>query len=258
MAKWRVRIGWLVAVIGLTAATWQAGMRWQASALFLRDGLRPCGLNTDLFAPVQSDGDGAVVRWSEQYHQTVSGIVEAHLGVSTQQIECSGQPRTRPSGPLSEVASQMEPWKSGTEFYEEDMMPILSAYLETYECALRAYRARHYGELLRQASALPRTNSVFPFPSLNSAGSPLLPPLVAQWFKEVPLIEHELALARPALQRTFTYLNGQDRLRALDINLTCLERASLDIRNSMSLAAEASACFPSRIWDSRGGLYKPQ
>jgi hypothetical protein len=253
---------WLIISVAIVVIlAWQIPSRWQASLIFLRNGLRPCDWNEDLFPPIDSgdaSAESTVQRWQQTYHQNLSAIVDAHSDQSQARIECIDRPRTEASGPLAQIADGIEPWSSSGEYYEEDMAEIASGYLETYECALRTYRANLYEDLIRQASVVAATSTLFAWPPRNDENMVLMPPVLNQWYKEVPQIDQELKLARPTLERTLTYLNGTDRLRALDVALLCLERASLDIRNVMSLAAETSACVPSRIWDSRGGLFKYQ
>ncbi len=62
-----------------------------------------------------------------------------------------------------------------------------------------------------------------------------------------------MATARPTLERTLSIIGGLDRLNLLKLDIECLRRASLDLRNTLGLVAEAASCMP-RSWDVRGSL----
>ncbi|MBI3332045.1 hypothetical protein HYZ99_03745 [Candidatus Peregrinibacteria bacterium] len=181
-------------------------------------------------------------RLSQDYHSTVSSIVEAHLKPRT--IRCTEDVREVPSGELSALAAKLPPWKDSedrTGLRETDIGVVLLEYLRVYECALNEQR---FFLPSRVAQDVQKDSVVGIFDHLTTFGDRL------------KRIKQELFLARMTLDRTLTYLGGMDRLRPVDASLECLQRSSLDIRNILGLTADVSACLP-RAWDARTSLRDP-
>ncbi len=66
-----------------------------------------------------------------------------------------------------------------------------------------------------------------------------------------PLVQRmdiERSHVRTALQRTLTTLRSFETNDAIARQLSCYERASVDLQNELSLLSDASSCLP-RIWD---------
>jgi hypothetical protein len=70
---------------------------------------------------------------------------------------------------------------------------------------------------------------------------------------DAQLIAKERRIARPVLQRTLQLIGGMDRLEPLGVDIECLKRTSLDIRNSLGLISQAASCL-TRIEDTQGSL----
>lgn len=213
-------------------------------------------MGNDRLAPCTAKGtpfeNMAIKKWPETYHATVSKVIEAHMkqagDASSAQITCTGDDYSsmmKPTDELQSLASTLPPWK-GKKVSELELAPVLLEYLRTYECSLQEKKYFLYLSPLEQESGA----------SSEPAKDLPLGDYVTQVTEESEIIERELASARPILERTLTLAGGLDRFRPLAMDVECINRASLDLRNVLGLTAEASACMP-RIWDARGSLRDP-
>lgn len=193
---------------------------------------------TDLLFPRSMEQ--AADAWIVTYNTRVNRVLEAHMKTTPAQCQVGGAMDV-PSAELRDLAQTLPPWKVGNQLsllQEKNMGSVLLEYLRLYECALN-----------ERVRALPVTVQQ----DLGPATSFDLSPFTSEILRQQTSIQRELSVARPALHRTLRYLGGSERLRAIGTEFQCLERASLDIRNVLGLAAEASACMP-RIWDARTSL----
>ncbi len=211
--------------------------RWQWAGL---EPLSPCGIEGGPFE------DTKLRDWPETYHSTVSRIVEAHLiklqEPSSTDIKCTAgdyASMMKANSALQGLASKLEPWKE-SQVSELEVGPVLLEYLRVYECALEEKRYFITGAQHSSASS-------------SSAPSIAYGKYIEEEADDSTLIEREMATARPILERTLSLMGGLDRLNLLKLEIECLRRSSLDLRNVLGLAAEASACMP-RSWDVRGSL----
>lgn len=190
-------------------------------------------------------------QWIDTYHETVDDVVESHLesirDINTTPLQCTaGDYATlvKPTDALRSLAVTLPPWQSDERkkaLSETEIGPVLLEYLRTYECALnerrtylsitipKEWRTTDPGKVLTQI-AYSKTEA-----------------------EQQRMIDHELVLARTALDRTLLITGGYDRLRPLSLDIECLKRTSLDIRNLLGLVSQTSACLP-RIRDARGSL----
>ncbi|HLD78804.1 MAG TPA: hypothetical protein VJB16_07285, partial [archaeon] len=137
---------------------------------------------------------------------------------------------------LRSLAQELSPWKEGIRLSDSDTPAVLLEYIRVFECAMRE-----------------RGHSL-PIKVLEEAQEPLNQmELSRKTTQEDAIIERELATARATLERTLTMLGGFNRLRPLALDLECLKRTSLDLRNVLGLTADTSACLP-RAFDARGSL----
>lgn len=204
-----------------------------------KDPQAPCSIKDGPFADVDFD------RWPQTYHGTVSAVIDAHLdklrNPSTASITCTADDypaMVAGSGPLQSLASRLAPWKNRAAS-ELELGPVLQEYLRTYECALQ--EKRYFLPTSRQSSS-------------SSQGPELgYGRFVSEEQDDASVISRELASARPLLERTLSIVGGMDRLQPLSLDIECIRRASLDLRNTLGLTAEAAACMP-RAWDVRGSL----
>jgi len=204
--------------------------------------LAPCTMVGGPFEKIE------LKKWPETYHGTVSKVIEAHLkqlgDASSAEISCTASDypsMMKASGELRSLASSLPPWK-GRSVSELEIGPVLLEYLRVYECSLQDKRYYLALSPLQQSSS---TSSRAPGPTLGEYNE--------QISEEEALINRESVSARPILERTLTIVGGLDRLRPMALDIECLTRSSLDLRNTLGLTAEAAACMP-RIWDTRGSL----
>lgn len=69
-------------------------------------------------------------------------------------------------------------------------------------------------------------------------------------------IDTERQRSRNAVERTLQALRSYELNYAIARQLTCYQRASLDLRNEMSLLADAMSCIP-KIWDAVTSIHDP-
>ncbi len=203
-------------------------------------GLAPCTAAGSLFGTLPFD------QWTTRYHGTVNDVVEAHLasisGIASMPLECTADDYASvvpPSQPLQTLARGLPAWNTAARLdalSETDAAAVLLEFLRVYECSLN--ERRHYLPIL--ATRDPAV--LFNRGKYNKVQE-----------EQRDAMARELDLARPALDRTLAIMAGFDQLRPLSIDLECVKRASLDVRNVLGLAAEASACLP-RSWDAHGSL----
>lgn len=204
-----------------------------------KDPQAPCSIKDGPFKDIAFD------QWPQTYHGTVSGVIDAHLeklrNPSTADITCTADDypsMIRANGALQSLASRLAPWKSKSPS-ELELGPVLLEYLRTYECALQ--EKRYFLPTSQQSSS-------------SSSGPQIgYGRFVNEEQDDASVISRELATARPLLERTLSIVGGMDRLQPLSLDIECIRRASLDLRNTLGLTAEAAACMP-RAWDVRGSL----
>lgn len=214
-----------------------------------------CGRNDELFPLEFPDtGTGAlnvVEAWSAYYHSTIPMVLAKHAEPDPADLLCTDDPRYEASVELKDIALKMEPWKSGAPLTERDMPAVLLSFLRSYECALEE---RKQDILVYVAADAIDDDSHFEIDpdegGQDNDDGVSITSVLTEAEEEYTLIAREQQESRPALARTLQYFSGIDRLRPLQENLECLERVSLEIRNILSLTAEAASCLP-KIWGSR-------
>lgn len=228
----------LVMSILLVGCADEAGIRGKQAI-----DLPPCSAEGSIFAERTLD------KWPSLFHLGVDAVINAHLeqagAVGDAALQCTAQDY-RALSPASDnlrtVASFLPLWRKNPEMLndvsEADMGAVLLEYVRVYECSL--------DEMQNQ---LP-----FKAAEQNTNGDALdLGTYHNRQGEALAMIEEERRLARPALERAFELIGGYERLRPLWLEIECLKRASLDLRNGLGLVAEGSACM-SRIWDAHGSL----
>jgi hypothetical protein len=194
-------------------------------------------------------------KWPDTYHKTVADVIDAHENTlrdtNIEELQCTAPDYpsiVKPTLYLKNLAKTLAPWKDTKKLNslsEMDIGPVLLEYVRIYECAL-AERKNYLSilvprEFASSASAANTTKTMDRI-SYNEAVD-----------TQSRTIDHELAISRLTLNRTMLIVGGEDRLRPLSLDIECLKRVSLDIRNIMGLISQASACMP-RIRDARGSL----
>ncbi len=207
--------------------------------------LAPCSKEETPFASIP------FADWPRTYHGTVSSIIEAHLRelgkTGTLELRCTEEDYgklLKPTDELRGLATTLAPWKTSTgqsDLSEANLGPVLLEYLRDYECAL-SERDNFLSVIV------PREHS--------STDSMERGAYNTEKGKQEELIARERAVARPALERTLIIIGGLDRLRPLGVDVECLKRTSLDIRNSLGLVSQAVSCL-ARLRDTQGSLRDP-
>ena len=192
---------------------------------FLGERLAPCSAKDTPFE------DLAFEEWADYYRDTTDEVVEEHLkslgGSALAKLNCTAEDAANvlPASPkLKTLAGALPPWKDELRLNALSQLQVgsvLIEFLRVYECAN-----------LEWERGLP-----------ESVQETDLGPHVTKTSEEIGIIEHELAVARPALERTLRILGGLSELRSVSTDLECLRRLSLDLRNVLGLIADASACL---------------
>lgn len=193
-------------------------------------------------------------KWPKTYHDTVAKVIEAHLksvqDTKTTALRCTAPDYASlvlPTPELENLAKTLAPWKDPKKLNalsETELGPVLLEYLRIYECSLSERR-----NFLSTVVARDFANSG------ATASTPIEQRIDYNETvdEQQRIIDHETAVSRTTLDRTLLIVGGEDRLRPLGLDIECLKRVSLDLRNVMGLLSQASACMP-RIRDARGSL----
>lgn len=182
--------------------------------------------------------------WKVLYHDNVSAAIESHMqmikGVSGMPLQCTAADYRSviPASPaLKKIAEMLPAWReranNGT-LSEADMSAVMLEFLRVYECSMNEY--------LEYLPVTTRSGAGIGFWNLTE-----------RYAKDGATISRERAVSRVALERALSLTGGFDRLLPLSIDVECLKRASLDMRNTLGLASDISSCLP-RIWDAKGSL----
>lgn len=202
--------------------------------------LSPCSAEGSLFADLPYE------QWDNIYHMMVNSGVTVHVNglaqASTQALMCTA-PEYEAIVPASEelrrIAASLPAWKDEkrlSALSETDFGVVMLEFLRVYECSLNEQ------SLYKATRIKPDAGTTLDFQTLSIK------------MKEMQAeIDKEKLIARTAMERTLSIVGGYDRLRPLTLDIECLKRASLDLRNILGLAADASSCLP-RIWDAKTSL----
>ncbi|MBU0766279.1 hypothetical protein KKF55_00630 [Patescibacteria group bacterium] len=229
--------------------------------------------------------------WMNQYHENVGEVVTEALGGNGEPPRCtaSSYEEMLPlTGKLGQLAATLPSWHSltwqlppndiATDDFDSDpelinsnlsslsqldVGTVLLEYLQMYECALVERSLFLARDTYKQEQG--REKKLISLK--NGAAGDVLEALVRilkrrplEWGRYInfvigdrQIILQELTIARRSLERTLTFLSGFNHLRPIDMELTCLQQASLDVRNGLALAADASSCLP-RVWNNKDVL----
>ena len=222
---------------------------------------------------------GDVEYWRNTFHTTVSSVVDEYF--TPAKLECSGSSHAQAFPPrpiLLKLANTLPSWRTLTwqlhnektssnwwdifsggnvdwtqvnynslHLSELDIGTVLLEYLRMYECALverTLFLPTHTLDQVSKREALLSGNIL---PTLEH-----MIVAVIVWTDRETIIE-ELLIARRAINRTVTMLSGYNRFNVLNMELQCLQQASLDMRNGLALAADSASCLP-RIWNAKDPL----
>lgn len=192
--------------------------------------------------------------WPDVYHERVGEVIEEYLE-PPETIQCYDQILI-PLGPtsaLGQLASELAPWQDPADrakLDRNDVGIVLLEFLRMYECALVDHNyylpmdviTERFEEEAGGTTPLPTVIEDFTFDAL-----------LKEMGRRRKIITEEVVTSRAALQRVLMVISGVTRLSPIDAELECLQRASLDLRNGLGLAADASVCMP-RAWDTKDSL----
>jgi hypothetical protein len=186
--------------------------------------------------------------WTERYHKRVEQIVDEYLANMQFEIDCLNSNVDQlvpPGAQMLALAAQLPPWENGggADLSYVDTPTVLLEFLRTYECALTERYFFSFGDVTKELKEIMARNDA----------ELLWGEVIEEYVEQARKIGHEMSIARPAMNRVLTVTSGRGRLKNLDIEAECFYRATMDLRNAMSLAAEASACFP-RVQDTKDPL----
>lgn len=211
--------------------------------------LPPCTMANSPFMGVPFDDMPTL------YHDTVSKVIDAHLSavgsIATTPLTCTAntyRALVKPSKELTELAEKLPEWGTTRteELSEVDLAPVLLEYLRVYECAIEE-RSSFLGLIIVDERGRTTEENGVVRKTLSRSD------LNAEQERQSAVIARELTVSRITLERTLSFLGGIDRLRPLSVELECLKRTSLDLRNTLGLASEAMSCMP-KMLDARGSL----
>lgn len=203
------------------------------------------------FAVCSKEGSGfdehSFGEWKDYYHKSVSDVVEAHINrlgsAASLPLQCTEKEYASllpASDELRKIAAKLPAWSDRPEALaklgELELGVVLLEFLRVYECALNERRQWLQVNIIGESETR-MDRGVFN----------------AQQEQQDELILQELTTARPALERTLVVLAGMDRMQPLALDIECIKRLSLDLRNGLGLMADASACLP-RALDARTSL----
>ncbi len=214
--------------------------------------LGACGRSEhlDLFRwiPPQELGDGEDVIdiWSREYNARVNTIVEEYRSMDGSEIDClsdSLETLLPPGRSMLALARPLPPWKDSQDMAQlghMDTGTVLLEHLRMYECALVGRYFYLFGDVMKEMQAVYAQKDIVLW-----WGN-----VFREFQKQERKIRHEIAVSRTSLNRVLLLLNGHGRLRSLEMEVECFDRATKDFRNALAAAAEASACLP-RAWDAK-------
>lgn len=197
--------------------------------------------------PLQQDYSA----WRKLYRDELQKVVDAHekllFGDDTQQLTCDAatyQKMLPGSDALKKLAGKLPAFKqTASQLSEMDIVPVLLEWERVYECSLNEEYT--YAEPNIDQELAKKGGDFAQFRTINIVNETAVP--------RRTYIESEMLAVRALNTRLDTILGGLDRLTPLAAEVSCLERATADIRNSMSLIGEASACLP-RALDDKNSL----
>lgn len=202
--------------------------------------LAPCAADGSIFADLPFN------EWQDAYHGRVQEVVEAHMETlnetTTLPLQCTADDYSQlvpASQALRRVASELPAYSNSLgNLSEVDMAPVLLEFLRVYECSMKQ-REEYLSIYVPREFSRTETMSLGDF--------------FEEKARQKKIMDEEMRVSRPALERTLGLISGYDRLRPLALDIECIKRASLDLRNVLGLASDASSCLP-RIWDTHGSL----
>lgn len=231
--------------------------QWRAGLLQTVPTLGLCGIQNEKFferkfSDVSRDND-IVDSWKESYHNLIREIIDQQLDDQYFTPVCDAENFAeflKPTPIMQETIGEFDAWSEDPEAANLSRLEVgLIAYevLRSYECALFERKSYLVSQITDEIAFEKYGNST---PDPDDQFTVAVMDISREYGDQYAKIMNELEVARPALEQTLRLVNGKERTKILEAEIDCLQRASLDLRNVTSLAAEANSCLP-RIWNSR-------
>lgn len=210
--------------------------------------LAPCTRFDDRYDLLQFR-DRNIDKWPDIYHDQVKRVVEEFM--EPVELECNAEDYEallEPGTQLTDLAASLPTWNDpDVPLSRFDISRVLLEYLRVYECALMEYDVFLYFDTAQeQFSEEQAKQGVTHVAFFDFFFSDLLDEAAIR----AETIKRERLIARKTLKRVLTLIATAERLRPLEAELECMQRLSIDIRNTASLTAEASSCLP-RVWNAK-------
>lgn len=198
--------------------------------------LPPCSAENSIFA------EKPYKEWKDIYHTQVDKVIEAHMKAMNESakkpLQCTKADQNAlvpATDELKETAKMIPAWKDRIQDLKEtDMQAVLLEFLRIYECSLDE-------------------NILFLPVNLTARDGEQRGAFTDDMTEIRTASAEEKSLSRETLNRTLSIVSGFDRLQPLTLDIECLKRSSLDLRNILGIASDVSSCLP-RIWDAKGSL----
>lgn len=244
---------WVIAPLAAAAVLGGCSVRYDTvdSTVVRGQQLTPCGIEGTPFADVEFKD------WIDVYHRRVGEVVDEFFSTDDQSqfvVDCTtfdegdGSAIAPAGSKLRAMAEELAPWADGQrEVTRLTTGDVLRTYLDTYLCSL--HEMRYKVTLTADGAYASGAGS-----SQSQGSSTVVADRgdVNDWVvADREAIDHQLLTAGPALERVLALMSADHRTAALKTELQCILRASTDLRNTLALFSEATACI-GRLWDAQG------
>ncbi len=209
-----------------------------------------CSSAGTMFDPARNSAMNNPAVVVEAYLSNVRGITEEHekhlRSPSRWSCEADSFEELAPDSPaLKGVASGLPGW-NGKPVTFTSFAPILLELQRAYECRL--------SELERNALAVVYSDGTDKFME-NASPNPANSFHQADRITRFTLaVRNEKRVSRAAVTRTIEAFRSFELAAPFTVELHCLHREATDVRNNLSLLADAVSCMP-RIWDAATSLH---
>jgi hypothetical protein len=202
------------------------------------------------FDPEEDSSMKNATKVIEKFHEEVSDVVAEHeyFLKTPSRWKCDAKTfdELMPPSPKLQAMAKKLPGlsKNDKKAGFSSFVPILAEYQRVYECRMLELTEGRIGAVLEgqdtSASSEPGSNAEV----IDRATS-----LTA-------LLVSERHTSRLALERTFNTFRSFELAAPMNIELNCLQREAVDLRNALSLLADTASCMP-KIWDAVTSLHEP-
>lgn len=199
------------------------------------------------FSDLDEDTDPMDI-WSDTYDENVEAVITEYVNPDFDVPDCEAATSDLllvPPPTMVNMAKRLPPWEHPADYNKitrHDLGPILLEYLRTFECSL-----------VERNLFLPVDVADEMLFQAGSTGSVLWMNVFKEHAAQRRKIVEYIESTRKTMHRLVTLVGGTEKMRLLNAELECVQRASLDARNGFALAAEAASCMP-RIWDHKDPL----